>query len=70
MRLFTSVRNFNERRNLVKFRISDHKLMVEQGRNQVDHVPRDNRLCPLCKLNQVKNDTHFLFQWWSLHNGA
>ena len=56
------LRNFNERRNLVKFKISNHKLMIELGRYQTDHMPRESRLCPLCKSNQAKNENHFLFQ--------
>ena len=52
----------NERRNLVKFRVSNHKLMIELGRYQTDHMPRETRLCPLCKSNQVENETHFLLQ--------
>jgi len=43
------LRNFNERRNLVKFKVSNQKLMIELGRYQRDHIPRENRLCPLCK---------------------
>jgi len=27
----SQLRNFNERRNLVKFRVSNHKLMIELG---------------------------------------
>ena len=56
------LRNFNERRNLVKFKVSNHKLMIELGRYQRDHIPRENRFCPLCKSNQVENESHFLFQ--------
>ena len=55
------LRNFNERRNLVKFKISNHKLMIEQGRYQSDRIPRENRLCPLCKTNQVENESHSCF---------
>ena len=54
------LRNFNERRNLVKFKLSNHKLMIELGRYQTDHISRENRLCPLCKSNQIENETHFL----------
>ena len=46
------LRHFNERRNLVKFKISNLKLMIEMGRYQVDHVLRGNRLCPLCESKQ------------------
>ena len=38
------LRNFNERRNLVKFKLSNHKLMIELGRYQTDHISRENRL--------------------------
>ena len=34
--------------------------MLELGRYQTEHIPRENRLCPLCKSNQVENETHFL----------
>ena len=29
------------------------------GRYQTDHLSRENRLCPLCKSNQVENEIHF-----------
>ena len=35
--------------------------MIELGRYQTDHISRENRLCPLCKSNQIENETHFLF---------
>ena len=34
--------------------------MIELGRYQPDHISRENRLCPLCKSNQIENETHFL----------
>ena len=49
------LRNFNERRNLVKFRVSNHKLMIELGRYQTDHMPKETRLYTLCKSIQVEN---------------
>ena len=36
--------------------------MIEDGRYQIDHLPRENRLCPLCNSNQVEDEIHFLFQ--------
>lgn len=54
------LRSFNERRTLVKFRISNHKLMIEVGR--YDNIPRERRFCPLCKSNQGENENNFLFQ--------
>ena len=29
---------------------------------QVDHVPRENALGPLCESKQLENETRFLFQ--------
>ena len=55
------LRNFNERLNLVKFKLNNHKLMIELGRYQTDHISSENRLCPLCKSNQIENETHFFF---------
>ena len=31
--------------------------MIKLGRYQIDHVPRESRLCPLCKLNQIESET-------------
>ena len=58
----THLRNFPDRRNLVKFKLSNHKLRIEAGRYQKDHLFRELRLCQLCQSNQVENETHFLFQ--------
>ena len=41
----------NERKELVKFRIGDHKLMIETGR--YSQILRVNRLCPTCGSNQI-----------------
>ena len=61
IRLATPAKKFNEIRNLVKFKISSQKLMIGLGRYQIGHLPRENRLCLLCKLNQVEIGTNFLF---------
>ena len=36
--------------------------MIEHGRYQIDHLPRENRLCPLSNSNKVQDQIHFLFQ--------
>ena len=41
----------NERKELVKFRIGNHKLMIETGR--YSQIPRVNTLCPTCGSNQI-----------------
>ena len=50
----------NEREELVKFRTSNHKLMIETGR--YSQIPRVNRLCPTCGSYQIKDEIHLLFQ--------
>ena len=44
----------NERKQLVKFRIGNHKLRIETGR--YDQIPRVDRLCP---SNQIEDESHF-----------
>ena len=36
--------------------------MIELRRYQIDNVPRENRLCPLCTCKQTEDENHFLFQ--------
>ena len=60
--IYTAVKNFSERRNLVKFKISNHKLIMELERYQIDHMTRKNKLYPLCKSKQIEDENHFLFQ--------
>ena len=44
-----------------KFRLSDHNLMIEQGRRKRPQTPRDERICPLCS-EEVENEIHFLIK--------
>ena len=48
------------RRDLVKLRISSHKLMIELGR--YNQTSKDNRHCPFCGSNVIKDKVHFLFR--------
>ena len=48
------LRNYNERRNLVKFKISNHKLMIELGRCQSDHIPRPGKADYAHCASQIK----------------
>ena len=45
------------KRALCKFRVSNHSLYIESGRTK--GIPRANRICVLCKLNQVETEFHF-----------
>ena len=46
---------FEHRRALCKFRISNHRLMIELGRHQGLAV--ENRICKVCKV--VEDEEHF-----------
>lgn len=47
-----------DRIHLTKFRISNHKLLIETGR--YTGKPVNERLCPSC--NEIDTECHFLFQ--------
>ena len=49
----------NQRRSLCKFRISSHKLEIEQGR--YTNISADKRTCMLCN-NGVEDEIHFLLK--------
>ena len=46
----------------MKLRISNHSLFVETERYCSPKVPREQRICPFCKLNEVEDEMHFLFR--------
>ena len=48
----------NVRLILAKFRLSEHKLLIEIGRNL--KIPRDQRLCAIC--NVLEDEFHFFFE--------
>ena len=53
-----NIKNTSIRKQICKFRLSNHALRIETGR--YDHTPSELRLCPFCKP-LVENETHFLF---------
>ena len=46
-------------KDLVKIRISNHKLMIEIGR--YNQTSRNDRFCPICNSNIIEDEFHFLF---------
>ena len=52
-----TTRNINARVCLTKFRLSNHKLMIETGRHQ--KVPKTERFCPFC-YGMIEDEIHFL----------
>ena len=53
------IRNSANRKDLVKIRISNHKLMIETGR--YNQTSRNNRFCPICSSGIIGDEVHFLF---------
>ena len=51
------IKNVEIRKQLTKFRISDHSLMIETGRHR--GIDKCLRFCPFCP-NQVEDEIHFL----------
>ena len=50
------VKNVKDRISMTKFRLSNHKLMIEKGRHQNTH--KELRICPFC--TKVEDEIHFL----------
>ena len=42
-----------------KLRLSDHNLMIEEGRRKRPRIPREERFCPDCP-GSIEDETHFL----------
>ena len=53
---YLNTSNFQIRRLITKFRISDHSLLIEKGR--YFKIPREERLCHKCKI--LEDEKHFL----------
>ena len=54
----SNVKNPSKRAMLTKFRLSNHKLMIEVGRHM--KIPKEVRFCPFCP-SIVETEAHFLF---------
>ena len=53
------IRNSEVRRNLSKFRLSNHNLNIEKGR--YNGIPKELRFCPFCP-KRVETEVHFLIE--------
>ena len=53
------IKNTKLRQKLTKFRLSNHKLMIEVGRHMRPIVNKEDRICPLCHL-EVEDEIHFM----------
>ena len=55
----TEIKNKPLRKQITRFRLSNHSLMIETGRHM--NIPKEQRYCPFCE-DQVENEVHFLFK--------
>ena len=53
------IRNSANRKDLVKIRLSNHKLMIKTGR--YNQTSRNDRFCPICNSGIIEGEFHFLF---------
>ena len=51
--------NFENRKLIVKMRISDHVLEIERGR--YNKINSEQRICRQCHLNVIEDEEHFFF---------
>ena len=52
------IKNRKMRVAITKLRLSDHCLMIEDGRHQRPIISRDQRFCPYCP-GEIENEEHF-----------
>ena len=55
---YLKLENFEYRKNIAKLRCSDHILEIVKGRHK--EIPRLDRKCKLCRLQEVETEEHFL----------
>ena len=57
-KFYDYIKNVKHLKSLIKFRLSDHKLLIEEGRRKRPIIPRNDRLCETC--NKIEDEIHFL----------
>ncbi len=59
---YLSISNIKQRNAMSRFRISAHRLAIEQGRYKCPPIPVDQRYCPHCPVQTVEDEYHFLMK--------
>ena len=54
--------SFRNRQIISKFLCSNHKLRIETERHNNPIPPREERICKLCDMNKVEDETHFILE--------
>jgi hypothetical protein len=59
---YLNIANADLRKELARFRISAHYLMIEKGRfdGKNKYVPPSKRLCQVCNLGAMEDELHFV----------
>jgi hypothetical protein len=57
---YLNILNDKDNLTLSKFRTTNHKLPVENGRWK--NIARENRICPLWNNGEIGNEFHYLFK--------
>ena len=58
--LYLEILPYQYRCLMTRFRLSNHHLPIETGRWR--NIERSHRVCPLCNLNQIGDEFHYLYQ--------
>ena len=51
---------FDLKNMLVKMRVSAHSLRIQTGRYGANRIPRNERVCVYCSLNDIDDELHFI----------
>ena len=57
---YFQILDFKKATDLCRFRTTNHKLPIEQGR--WNNVGRSNRICTLCAANDIGDEFHYILQ--------
>ena len=55
-----TILDFKIRKQLTRFRVSNHVLSIEKGRHTKPKTPIEKRLCIFCNLDKIEDEYHFL----------
>ena len=52
------------RKAFAQFRLGAHRLRIETDRfnSKQEYIPPENRICKMCNLNCIEDETHFLIE--------
>ena len=55
---FDYIKNVKHLKVFIKFRVSDHNILLEEGRRKIPIIPRNERICKTC--NKIEDESQFL----------